>query len=446
MILLSAIPDEWDHVAAYYMQTCTSVVNVSFDVIRKAILAEFDHSGGSCPDQSHVVDKISAIKWKGKAPKFSKQKGADSSSANNDDGPSSSKKRHDHKKAKKAQGNSHHQSHVASMAMMVNQSAKVQPSATVSRPMIALQPSQAGPSTMTVASFRPQGITYESKSLKQSAQAYTGQTGQPGPSTLTENQALISCLNLNPTIETMKSVESLCNHQQFVESLMAYRDAIAGEKPSFPPLPLQSRIEEIPKLVAHMPPTGKHPKKMPIMTVGLPTRKKDKGKKKVISPSVVNSSGDEALDWGSDDGRLYDALDEDIAESAGLKQQRPLTPNAFYDTDDGMDIVGDTRYDHISPQVPFHSFGIIGSLIVEQQGQFCNGLVDSSNISLSANCTNCKKCKSSDPIGVVKNLVRRAPLKKGEIEFIGDLGASVTFTNDLNDFFEYKELDKIFEA
>ena len=212
MILLSAIPDKWDHVAAYYVQTCTSVANMSFDMIRKAILAEFDHSGGSRPNQSHVADRISAIKRKGKAPNFSKQKGADSLSANNDDGPSSSKKRRDRRKAKKAQGNSHHQSHIASMAMMVDQSAKVQLPATVNRPMIALQPSWAGPSTMTIASFRPQGITYESKSLKQSAQAYTGQTGQPGPSTLTETRALISQLNLDPTIETMKSVESLHNH------------------------------------------------------------------------------------------------------------------------------------------------------------------------------------------------------------------------------------------
>ena len=408
-------------------------------------MAEFDHSGGSCPNQSHVADKISAIKWKGKPPHFSKQKGADSESANNDTGPSSSKKRHECKKGKKAQGYSHHQSHIVSMAMMVNQSANMQQQAMVSRPMIALQPSWAGPSTTTVASFKPQGIPYESKSLKQSAQAYTSQTGQPGPSTLMETWALISQLNLDPTIETMKSVESLRNHQEFVEKSTAYRDAIAGEKPSFPPLPLQSRIEEIPELVAHMPPTGKHPKKMPIMTVGLPTGKKDKGKKKVISPSVVVSSRDEALDWGSDDGRLYDALDEDIAESAGLEWQRPLTPMSFYDADDGMDIGGDTRYDHISLQVPSLSFGIIGLLIVEQQGQFRNGLVDSSficisnieaNISLSANCTNCKKCKSSDPIGVVKDLVRQALLKKGEIEFIGDLGASATFINNLNDFSE----------
>ena len=77
--------------------------------------------------------------------------------------------------------------------------------------------------------------------------------------TLTETRALISCLNLDPTIETMKSVESLCNHHEFVEKLTAYCDAIAGEKTSFPPLPLQSRIEEIPEPVAHMPPTGKCP-------------------------------------------------------------------------------------------------------------------------------------------------------------------------------------------
>ena len=185
---------------------------MSFDVIRKAILAEFDRSSGSRPDQSHVADKISVIKWKGKPLHFSKQKGADSESANNDAGPSSSKKRCECKKGKKAQGYSHHQSHVASMVMMVNQSANVQQQATVSCPMIALQPSWAGPSTMTVALFKPQGISYESKSLKQSAQAYTGQMGQPGLSTLMETWALISQLNLDPTIETVKSVESLCNH------------------------------------------------------------------------------------------------------------------------------------------------------------------------------------------------------------------------------------------
>ena len=75
MILLSAIPDEWDHVAAYYVQTCTSVANVSFDAIRKAILAEFDRSSGSRPDQTHVIDKITAKKRKGKPLTFLNRRG-----------------------------------------------------------------------------------------------------------------------------------------------------------------------------------------------------------------------------------------------------------------------------------------------------------------------------------------------------------------------------------
>ena len=91
-------------------------------------------------------------------------------------------------------------------------------------------------------------------------------------------------------------MESLRNHCEFIEKSTAYCDALAGEKLSFPPLPLKSWIEEIPKLVAHMQPTGNQPKKSPIMTVGLLTGKKDKGKKKVISPPVVVISGDEALD------------------------------------------------------------------------------------------------------------------------------------------------------
>ena len=58
MILLSAIPDEWDHVAAYYVQMCAAVANVSFDAIRKAILAEFDRSSGSRQqDQTHIAEE-----------------------------------------------------------------------------------------------------------------------------------------------------------------------------------------------------------------------------------------------------------------------------------------------------------------------------------------------------------------------------------------------------
>jgi hypothetical protein len=61
----------------------------------------------------------------------------------------------------------------------------------------------------------------------------------------------------------------------------------------------------------------------------------------------------------------------DITEAAGLPQHS----NSWY--------IG-TSYDHpmdscasdsLAPQVPFHTLGFTGSLIIEsQQGQFCDGL------------------------------------------------------------------------
>ena len=121
MILLSAIPDEWDHVAAYYVQTCAAVTNVSFDAIRKAILAEFDRSGGSCQqDQTHIADKLSAIKRKGKTPQFKQQRGTNhQSTADDQAGPSSNKRRRNRpNRGPKPRGNSHHHSHLASTSML----------------------------------------------------------------------------------------------------------------------------------------------------------------------------------------------------------------------------------------------------------------------------------------------------------------------------------------
>ena len=65
MMLLNTIPDDWDYIAAYYIQTTTAIANVSFTVIRTAILAEHDRLGGTCQNQSHIADKISAVKRKG---------------------------------------------------------------------------------------------------------------------------------------------------------------------------------------------------------------------------------------------------------------------------------------------------------------------------------------------------------------------------------------------
>ena len=93
MMLLNAIPEEWDHVAAYYVQTTTTVANVTFAAIRTAILAEHDHLGGTKQNQHHITDKISAVKRKGKLPKFSSQCQTDYEPASDEAGPSSKKRR-----------------------------------------------------------------------------------------------------------------------------------------------------------------------------------------------------------------------------------------------------------------------------------------------------------------------------------------------------------------
>ena len=191
MMLLNVIPQEWDHVAAYYVQTTTTVANVAFTDIRTAILAEHDCLGGTKQNQHHITDKISAVKHKGKSPKFSSQRQTDYEPASDEAGPSSSKRRdrgnrHGHGRGKPSGAGSHHHSHLASWLDMEKASAAVQQQKAVSRPQIALQPSRAGPSTMTIASFKPAGINYMSKPNNRPASAYTGQPSRPGPATLLE--------------------------------------------------------------------------------------------------------------------------------------------------------------------------------------------------------------------------------------------------------------------
>ena len=192
MMLLNAIPEEWDHIAAYYVQTTNAVANVTFAAIRTAILAEHDHLGGTKQNQHHITDKIhvSAVKRKGKSPKFSSQHQTDYEPASDEAGPSSKKRRdrgnrHGHGRGKPSGSGSHHHSHLASQLEMEKASAAVQQQKAVSRPQIALQPSRAGPLTTTIVSFKPSGINYNC-----SAQTYTGQPPRPGPATLPEARSL----------------------------------------------------------------------------------------------------------------------------------------------------------------------------------------------------------------------------------------------------------------
>src|SRR5271169_6080015 len=71
MILLRAIPKEWDNVASMYCNGMT-MSNVTFVGVHDAIVAEFECQAK--PSQvAHFADRISAVKRKGKSPSFKEQ-------------------------------------------------------------------------------------------------------------------------------------------------------------------------------------------------------------------------------------------------------------------------------------------------------------------------------------------------------------------------------------
>jgi hypothetical protein len=72
MLLLKAIPKEWDTVAQLYCNGM-QMANITFDGVQDAIMAEFEHIAH--PAQlAHHADKISAIKRKGQSPCFKEQR------------------------------------------------------------------------------------------------------------------------------------------------------------------------------------------------------------------------------------------------------------------------------------------------------------------------------------------------------------------------------------
>jgi hypothetical protein len=78
MLLLKAIPKEWDTVAQLYCNGM-QMANVTFDGVRDAIMAEFEHIAR--PAQlAHQAHKISAVKHKGQSPHFKEQRNSNSAS------------------------------------------------------------------------------------------------------------------------------------------------------------------------------------------------------------------------------------------------------------------------------------------------------------------------------------------------------------------------------
>jgi hypothetical protein len=78
MLLLEAIPKEWDTIAQIYCNGM-QMANITFDGVWDAIMAEWMRT--ACPTQlqaAHNADKISVVKCKSQSPHFKEQRKSNS--------------------------------------------------------------------------------------------------------------------------------------------------------------------------------------------------------------------------------------------------------------------------------------------------------------------------------------------------------------------------------
>src|SRR5271154_3837660 len=176
MILLRAIPKEWDNVAAMYCNGMT-MSNVTFVGVRNAVVAEFERRAR--PSQvAHFADRISVVKRKGKSPSFkeqSKPKYSAPKAPEHDNAPSGSSNKKVRRGGKKEKArrahaivssalippavlNRMHESHHARIIDVPMDEQLPAPRAQIIVGGPSRAPLSATP--ITIAGFKPAGVSY----------------------------------------------------------------------------------------------------------------------------------------------------------------------------------------------------------------------------------------------------------------------------------------------
>jgi hypothetical protein len=203
MLLLKAIPKEWDTIAQLYCNGM-QMANVTFDGVWDTIMAEFECT--ACPAQlAHQVDKISAVNHKGQSPRFKEQRKSNSAPQPATEAPhgESSVKRTrkggKREKAYKAKNTAHNIVSSAFVPVMVlnrmQESHYMEAGPSTSRveevveqpaptPVTVISgPSQApirSAAPISIASIRPSSITY-SKAVTLPMQSVSGSSSSKAP-------------------------------------------------------------------------------------------------------------------------------------------------------------------------------------------------------------------------------------------------------------------------
>jgi hypothetical protein len=224
MLLLKAIPKEWDTIAQMYCNGM-QMANVTFDGVRDAIMAEFEQTAR--PAQlAHQADKISAVKRKGVSPRFKEQRKNNSAPCPATEAPQS-----ESSIKRKRKGGKREMAQKAKAAHNIVSSAFVP--ITVLNRMQETHYTEAGPSTshvkevvespaptlvtivggpsrapirsaapISIGSVRPSGITY-SKVLTLPMQSVSGSSSTKAPFNMDKERKLLKRIGVRPTAEPL---------------------------------------------------------------------------------------------------------------------------------------------------------------------------------------------------------------------------------------------------
>ena len=266
-------------------------------------MAEFDRTGVN-PGQQQHAHKISAVKRRGtNDPLFSQQRSNTNAPKARDDEQGSSNK----KKPKKFNKGKGKQAH-----FVEHEPTPTPFSLTASAvcPTIALQPSQAGPSTSTIASINLNRVTYSTVAAP-GAQKFTGAPKKVGPNMLQKEQGLLKHMDVTLMIQNLKRMSlEQCLEFPLVPTMAPEAVSLADQifesnrasnstQESGPSI---SRFDAmVPPPVPHMPTTSKRkmakkPKKVVIASAGLPPA--DMSTRRGSTPRIVEipDDSDEVLD------------------------------------------------------------------------------------------------------------------------------------------------------
>ena len=193
MMLLNALPAKWDNIAMVYLWGQNVLANVTFAAVRDAIMVEYEWT--SHPS-TLAVQKISAVKHKGKSPQFREQICTNQSFAPkaSGDAPSGDAPKKKRWGGQKGKGKVHAIVSSALVPKSVTKCLQETHHVAPSQAAPALAPIVSstvvgGPSCApvsiptTVVSFNSSGVSHWKVEPPKVAQAFTGFTGRPSPNT-----------------------------------------------------------------------------------------------------------------------------------------------------------------------------------------------------------------------------------------------------------------------